>query len=410
MRTTAETAGAPAKVAFWAGSFERAWTQQFLVELLARLDRRRFEPIVLSVLKTGELLPVIEELGVPVHEFRTGASLFAPATIRGLAGAASFLRREGVQILSCLLGIMTIFGPFVGRAAGVPVVVNNQRNLGYWLKGRTKKAVYGFANRAIVDAVLVNSEAAALELIDEFGVPGDKIIDVGVGIDLDRLSKADPNVAVARELELDGRPVIGIVAKLSPVKGHEHFLGAAREVARARDDARFLVIGDGPRRAELAGMAGALGIDDRVHFLGARSDVPSLLKLMDVFALSSVSEGSPNAAIEAMAAGLPVVGPRVGGLPRIVDDGRSGLLVEPGDARELGRAMLDLIEDPGRARAMGRRGRAIAEERYDVATVVGRVEDTFSKLLSRSRGASLTGRDRSGDRGAGRTQGDERER
>ncbi len=403
-------------MAFWAGSFERAGTQRFLVELLSRIDRERFDPVVMSTAKRGELLPVIESLGVPVHEFGTGASALSAGTVRGLPRAASFLRRERVEILSCMLGLTTIVGPFVGRAARVPVVVNNQRNLSYWLTGGTKEKVYGYANRRVVDAVLVNSAAAARELVERFRVPERKIVNVGVGIDLTPYSvgSAVRGAAVdapgdteggagsrhvlrdgnlARELGTDGHPVVGIVGKLSDVKGHEHFLAAAAVVARSLPDARFLIVGDGARRQELGRVADELGIADAVIFAGVREDVPRVLGLMDAFALSSTSEGTPNVLMEAMAAGLPVVATDVGGVPEVVERGSSGLLVPAGDGPAMGRALLEILSDPARACSMGERGRTLARESHDIAAVVTKVEDTFAALL-RAAGGSRTGADR----------------
>ncbi len=369
----------PTKVAFWAGSFERAGTQRFLVEFLRRLDRERFDPVVLSLAKYGELLSDIEEMGIPVHEFGTGSSLLSPVTVRGLSRAALFLRRERVDVLSCLLALTTIIGPFVGRAAGVPVVVNNQRNLSYWLRGRGKTAAYGFASRRLVDAILVNSGAAAEELERRFSVPPGRIVNVGVGIDLSLFEDAEPSEDLAAELA--GHPVVGIVAKLSEVKGHRYFVEAAAEIARARPDVRFLVVGQGTRLERLRQKAVELGVGDAITFAGERSDVPSILKLLDVFVLSSISEASPNVIVEAMASGLPVVATNVGGIPAIVDDGSSGTLVEAKDAPALARAILELVNDPARAASMGSVGKSLARERHDINRVVRKMEDTFTFLL-----------------------------
>lgn len=385
----------PVKVAFWAGSFERAGTQQFLLELLKRIDRTRFDPVVMSTARRGELLSDIESLGIDVHEFGTGRTLVSPATISGLFRAVRFLRRERVAVLNCMLGLITLMGPFVGRAAGVPVVLNNQRNLSYWLHGRSREAMYRFVNRRLVDAVLVNSAAAERELLGRFGVPASKVVSVGTGVDLRRIAEARAGEELGNELRIAGRTVVGIVAKLSPVKGHEHFLRAAAGVVKAHDDVAFLVVGDGPRRQMLAKMAKDLEIADAVIFAGARDDVPSLLKLMDVFVLSSLSEGSPNAVLEAMAAGLPVIATDVGGLPDMVIDGESGILVPPGDSEALGNAISKILEDPERAAAMGRMGLTKATDKHDIEKVVRTVEGIMDRLLELSRGRVCGTRGRS---------------
>jgi glycosyltransferase involved in cell wall biosynthesis len=368
----------------WAGSFEHAGTQRFLLELLRRMDRERFTPIVFSTLAQGELLPEVEALGVPVHEFGTGRRMLSPRTVGDLSRAAAFLRRERVDVLSCMLGLTTLVGPFVGRAAGVPVVVNNQRNLSYWLRGGAREWVYGFVSRRVVDAVIVNSAAAARELSGRFRVPESKVRNIGVGTDLERIWRATPAEELKRELGLGESKVVGVVAKLSPVKGHGHFLEAAAFILKAAGDVRFLIVGDGSERTRLEREAGELGLSGKVHFIGVRDDVPAVLKLMDVLVLSSLSEGSPNVVLEAMAAGVPVVAMRVGGVPEVVEDGVSGFLVDPGDAPGLSNAVLRLLNDADRAREMGEKGRAIAVENYDINRVVARVEDVFSSLLERA--------------------------
>ncbi len=376
--------GTPAKLVLWAGSFEHAGTQRFLLELLRRMDRERFTPIVFSTLAQGELLPEVEALGVPVHEFGTGRRMLSPRTVGDLSRAAAFLRRERVDVLSCMLGLTTLVGPFVGRAAGVPVVVNNQRNLSYWLRGGARESVYGFVSRRVVDAVIVNSEAAARELSGRFRVPESKIENIGVGTDLERIWRATPAEELKRELGLGESKVVGVVAKLSPVKGHGRFLEAAAFILKAAGDVRFLIVGDGSERARLEREAGELGLSGKVHFIGVRDDVPAVLKLMDVLVLSSLSEGSPNVVLEGMAAGVPVVAMRVGGVPEVVEDGVSGFLVDPGDALGLSNAVLRLLNDADGAREMGRKGRAIAVENYDINRVVARVEDVFLGLLERA--------------------------
>ncbi len=390
-RTDTHRGGTPAKLVLWAGSFESAGTQRFLLEFLKRMDRRRFTPIVFSMLAEGELLPEIEALGVPVHEFGTGRHVLSPRTCRDLSRAAAFLRRERVDVLSCMLGLTTLVGPFVGRAAGVPVVVNNQRNLSYWLRGGARESVYGFVSRRVVDAVIANSTAAVRELSGRFRVPESKIENIGVGTDLERIESARPNEELRRGLGLGDSKVVGIVAKLSRVKGHEHFLKAAAFLSEAYGDVSFLIVGDGPERTRLERTADESGLSRRMHFVGVRHDVPSLLKLMDVLVLSSLSEGSPNVVLEGMAAGVPIVATGVGGVPELVEDGASGLLVDPGDAPGLSNAVLGLLNDADRAREMGDAGRAIALEDYDINRAVARYEDLLHELLKRAGRRSAAG-------------------
>jgi glycosyltransferase involved in cell wall biosynthesis len=159
---------------------------------------------------------------------------------------------------------------------------------------------------------------------------------------------------------------------LSPEKGVEFFVEATNEIAKVMPNARFWIVGDGPLRGELERRAG-----DAVHFLGARDDVPELLHAMDVFVMPSLEEAFGIAVVEAMACGLPVVATNVGGLPEVVADKNTGLLVPPRDAGALASAVVKLANDESLRRAFGERGRARAEERFALAQTARQWKTVF---------------------------------
>ena len=177
------------------------------------------------------------------------------------------------------------------------------------------------------------------------------------------------------------RPVMIAVGRL---KAPKDFLTLVRGLAALPPgsiDAR--IVGEGPDRAELESEIGRLGIGDRVHLLGERRDVPELLARADVFVLSSASEGMPVSVLEAMAAGLPVVGSKVGGIPELVVDGETGLLVEPGDPDELAAAIGRLAADPELRRQLGEAGRERAQGRFALDTFRRAHVELYSRELAR---------------------------
>ena len=202
------------------------------------------------------------------------------------------------------------------------------------------------------------------------------------GIDLSRFARPVSSDAAREEMGVGTSRVVGIVAKLSAVKGHEHFLRAAARVRERRSDVIFLVVGDGPLRPQLESLTEELGLADAVRFVGVRKDIPEVLGLMDVFVLSSLSEGAPNVILEAMAAGLPVVASNVGGVPDIVRDGETGRLVEPGDHEALADAVLDILNDETRAGLMGRLARNVVRGEHDIDLVVEHAEQVFEELIA----------------------------
>ena len=156
---------------------------------------------------------------------------------------------------------------------------------------------------------------------------------------------------------------MGVVGRLVPEKGVDVFLRAAALVSAVVPQATFLVVGDGPLRPELERRAGVLGLAGTVTFTGYRSDAARLVGGLDVLAVPARADGTSVVVCEAMAAGVPVVASRVGGLPDLVEDGGSGLLVRPGEPEHLARALVSLLLDPEAARRMGERGRSLAASR-----------------------------------------------
>ena len=227
--------------------------------------------------------------------------------------------------------------------------------------------------------------ADSLHRID--GFPMRRVEVIENGIDLSRYDPAADRIALRRSLGLDpGRRYLACVARFHPVKDHATLLHAFARVAGARDGVDLLLAGDGPLRGELEAQAGRLGIAGRVRFLGVRSDVPDLLRAVDAFALTSVSEAASLTLLEAMASRLPVVVTAVGGNPEIVRDGVEGLLVPRGDAAAAADALLRLFDDPVGAATMGEAGRARVEARYQLSQTIDAYRRLYERLGQRIRG------------------------
>jgi glycosyltransferase involved in cell wall biosynthesis len=204
----------------------------------------------------------------------------------------------------------------------------------------------------------------------------------GVEIPPERAASSIPVRDVTRN---PGDVVIGIVARLSAVKNHRNFLRAASLVSEKSERARFLVVGSGPLEAELKRCAEELGLSGRIVFTGFRENAAEILGSIDISVLSSDSEGTPVVVLESMAAGTPIVATNVGGIPELVEDGVTGLLVPPGDSSKLAEALLRLIEDADLRTAMGKRARERAETRFSKEIMVKRYEELYESLLRRRR-------------------------
>lgn len=195
-------------------------------------------------------------------------------------------------------------------------------------------------------------------LVENEGIPADRIQVIYNGVDASRFACAIDGSWVRSALGIGASDrVVVCVARFHPVKDHATLLRGFARVAARIPTARLLLVGTGPEESSLRVLAGTLGIAPRVMFVGIRRDVPEILAASDVFAMTSLSEGTSVTLLEAMLSRRPVVVTRVGGNPEIVDDGRTGLLVPQGDADAVGDALVALLMDPGRREAMGRAGR-----------------------------------------------------
>ena len=220
-----------------------------------------------------------------------------------------------------------------------------------------------------VDVFIAASGTIGQILIDD-GVPADRIVTVHDGVNVGYIDKQEPVDAHAAFWLPHGAPVVGNVAALAPHKGQRHLVAAAARVVREVPDTRVVIIGEGELREPLERQVRDLGLERHVLLAGFRTDVLGLLKTFDLFAMSSVTEGLGSAILEAMACSRAVVATRAGGIPEVVDDGETGLLVAPHDEAALADALVALVRDPDRRAAMGAAGRARVVDRFSVDRMV----------------------------------------
>ena len=227
-----------------------------------------------------------------------------------------------------------------------------------------------------VDVFIAASDVIA-GILERDGITSDRIVTVHDGINVGLLDKQEPVDAHAEFWLPHGSPVIGNVAALAAHKGQKHLIAAAKLVVRELPDARFLIVGEGELREQLERQIKHLALERHVMLTGFRPDAVGLMKSFDLFAMSSVTEGLGSAVLEAMACERAVVSTRAGGLPEVVLDGETGILVPPADEPALAAAIVDLLKDPARRRAMGRAGRARTIVAFSDEAMVGRTLQVY---------------------------------
>jgi glycosyltransferase involved in cell wall biosynthesis len=220
-----------------------------------------------------------------------------------------------------------------------------------------------------VDCFICASEAIRQLLLEDYVEP-ERAVTVHEGIDLGRVAAATP-ANIHEEFWLPhGAPIVGNVAALVPHKGQKHLIEAAALVVRRVPDARFVIAGEGELRESLEHQVKHLGLEKHVVFAGFRPDVLSFHKSFDIFVMSSVTEGLGTSILDAMAAGRPVVGTTAGGIPEVVKDGETGLLVPPRDHEAMANAIVKLLKDEALRKRMGAAGMTLAQSTFSAERMV----------------------------------------
>jgi len=235
------------------------------------------------------------------------------------------------------------------------------------LSSRAKIALRHFLEQLLArrfHKIAAVSDAIREYVVREIGIDAGTVVTVHNGISID---DGESVAAIG-----GGEVAFIAVGRLAEIKNHRLMLHAFHEALKLGAAARLIIVGDGPERENIESYLRANRLEDKVTLLGFRSDVGELLRAADVFVLTSRYEGISVALLEAMRAGLPVIATRVGGVPETVRDGRTGLLVGPGDAPGLARAMCQLVDSEQLRREMGRRGREFLIEEFSLAAMGGR--------------------------------------
>ncbi len=367
----------PLRVMFLTTTMTIGGYETLLFNMIRRIDRQRVLPELCCLKEKGELGEALAD-EVPVFD-RLLRHKFDVGVVRRLERLFRERRIDAVVTVGTG-GDRMFWGRLGARRARVAVVVSAIHSTGV-------PDYIEWPNRLLArwtDAFIGAAAPHARYLIDEAGCPSDKVVVIPYGIDPERFAPRPANPALMAELGLTAEnPVAGIVAVLRPEKHHELFLRAAALVRERLPEARFLIVGDGPRRPVIEQLRAELNLQDTVQMLGKRTDVPELLALMDVLLITSHMECSPVSILEAMGCGKAVIATRVGSIPESVEDGRTGFLVPPGDAEALAGRLCEVLSDRSLARQLGEQGRARILERFTLDRMTRQYEDLVIDLYRR---------------------------
>ncbi len=378
----------PLRVLFLMEGLYLGGAERRFIRLARTLDRRRFQPVIGTLLAAGPLEAEVRGLGIPVESFaRRGR--FDPSPALRLA---RYLHAEHVEVVHAMHWLSNAMAAVAA----------------WWLRdiaviGSTVSTIYdesaGGRYRLLLDRrlwrrmdrMVVNATALRDYLIQR-GLPAGRVTIIPNGVDVPaETSRTQASRAAARGLlgVAPDAPLVGIVARLDPVKDHQTFLRAAAIVRERFPSARFAVVGPGPERPALEALAASLHLSDAVIFSGAVPSSDCVLPAFDVFVLCSRFEGMSTALLEAGAWGLPLVATPVGGSAEIVHEGRTGYLVPVAGPQALADRICALLAHPVRARALGEAARLYVAEHFSARAMVTRYEGVYHSAALTRRLASM---------------------
>ena len=376
------------RVGYCIDSFDIGGTELNAVRTVEALDRRRFEMTVFHLHETGPLRARYEALGLQLLHLPIGP-LYSPRTALQGVRFLRLLRREGIEVVHTHDLYTNIFAAPWARLAGCRVIASRR-----WFDATPRAGLvplnrwsYRYAHR-----VVANSALGVKLLTDNERVPAERVLELPNFLEERAFSHVPVEVRSTRQRSWGVPPgafVIGIVARLAPVKNHAM---ALRALQRLEEDVHLVLIGAGPSRRELEDLARELRVERRVHFTGQLVEAENLHQFFDVSVLCSRSEGFPNVVIEALAAGCPVVATPVGGVPEVIVHRQTGLLVPIDQPEALAASVQELRRDAALRGRLSEAGAACARGRYHQTIVIAQLEALYQDLARESgeRSAVLT--------------------
>ncbi|OGG01221.1 MAG: hypothetical protein A3F83_16415 [Candidatus Glassbacteria bacterium RIFCSPLOWO2_12_FULL_58_11] len=337
----------------------------------------------------GNMNDLASEKGVvPIIIDALGREIFFKEDIRALIKLIRLINREKPDIVHTHTAKAGTLGRIAAKLTDVPIIIHTfHGHIFHSYFGSLKSKLFLWLERLLAkftDVIITVGEQQRREIIEYRVAEPEKVVAVPLGLDLKPFinAKSDPNL-LRDELGLNRNILlVGIVARLVPIKNHICFLEAARLVLERYDDARFLIIGDGELRKYLEQMTRELSLESRVIFMGFQHNLVKIYAGLDIVTLSSFNEGLPVALIEAMAAAKPVVSTNVGGVGDLILDGDNGLLVPSNDPAALAEAILFLLKNPDRRKMMGIAGRKKAYPLFDKNRLLLDIDRLYRKLLT----------------------------
>jgi glycosyltransferase involved in cell wall biosynthesis len=348
--------------------------QEWRVFLELNWMRQRGHQVWLAAPQHSEVFQRSVKAGIPTLEITFQRSSFFVEA----AQLVKFIARENIDIVNTHSSRDGWLGGIASRLARAPIVIRSRHIEVDYDTPLLARIAFEF----LADYVLTTSAKIRERLVREVGLDPSRVECLPTGVDFSRFSP-DAQSTVREELGLaDSIPLVGMIAVLRSWKGHADFIQAARLVLEKKPETHFIIAGGGPGRDYVLELITEANLDKKISFLGYREDIPEILAALSMLVLPSIAhEGIPQVILQAQAMGKPVIGSNIGGIPDVVEDGVTGLLVPPQNPQQLANAIVKIIDNPAKARQMALAARQRARSNHSLDAMGTRLEELYLKLF-----------------------------
>lgn len=367
-------------------------SERNLLQLVKHLDKAKFSVMVCPL--EPEDSPIIQEIRknggrvipLPLKRFYGISGLKQGLRLRKI------IRENNIDIIQTIHFASDALGAFFGRISEVAAIVSSRRDMGFREGSHLHKRVRRITNSRI-DKIIAVSDKVRHLIHEKENVATNKIMTVYNSVNLEDYKNLPANHGHFSRYGLDfHKPIVGTVANLRPIKGLEYFIKAAATVVASNSDTQFVIVGDNadgdPRHERyyqhLLALRRQLNIEKNLFFLGYVENAVELIAMMDIFVLSSLSEGFSNSILEAMACQKPVIATEAGGNSEAVVNGQTGCIVPPKNAEAIAQAIVRLLEHPKLAKQMGELGRRRIEKHFSTEVMIRTLEDLYCALAPKA--------------------------
>lgn len=360
-----------------------AGSEKNITQLLTQIDKKKFQFYV-ACFVDGDLAEEMRGKGYPIYKLY-GAGVHTLRGLKNLSFLRNVVREKNISLIVTYHEASDFYGLIVSKLCNIPII-SNRRDMGF--KADFHHRIIYRAFGKCFNAVITVSHAVEREVVTRGWFPSKKIFTIYNGVKLEDYENGAKERDTKRKMGISvDRPVVGMIANLRRIKGIYPFIEAASIIHHQGSEIEFLIAGDdlgelGCTRKDLESFVKNLCMEQSIHFLGKRTDIPDLISTFDVAVVPSLSEGFSNVVLEYMAAAKPLVATLVGGNGEVVKHGETGLLVPPGDPSALAEAIVTILKDKELALNLGTEGRRQVHEKFTRENMTSNYERVFEQVIN----------------------------